>query len=158
MILNSYVPYKYAIEKLLALSSSKDQLDPSAYTILTAKSKLPEVSLTDFCAFTPKWINSQNSFRPPVRLSSNILNLCIRLLIQACQYYHRTMASEMMGMVYGSYGGSSKSLEPGALTCDNAYMPHGGIASELSLYTWYVIAANTYPQRVVRSLEESHDE
>ena len=62
----SYVPYKYAIEKLLALSLSKDQLDPSAYTVLTAKSKLPGLTLTDFCAFVPKWIHSQNAFRPPV--------------------------------------------------------------------------------------------
>ncbi|GAD98612.1 homogentisate 1,2-dioxygenase, putative [Paecilomyces variotii No. 5] len=101
----NYVPYKYEIEKLLALSSSKDQLDPSAYTILTAKSKIPGVSITDFCAFTPKWVNSLNSWRPP--------------------YYHRTMGAEVMGMVRGEYGGSAKTLEPGALTCDNAYVPHG---------------------------------
>ncbi|KAJ5217939.1 homogentisate 1-2-dioxygenase [Penicillium cinerascens] len=101
----SYVPYKYEIEKLLALSTNKDQLDPSAYTILTAKSKVPGVSITDFCAFTPKWVNSLNSWRPP--------------------FYHRTMAAEVMGMVHGVYGGSAKALEPGALTCDNAYVPHG---------------------------------
>ena len=44
----------------------KDQLDPSAYCILTAKSKITGVSLSDFCAFTPKWVNSLDSFRPPV--------------------------------------------------------------------------------------------
>ena len=42
------------------------------------------------------------------------------------QYYHRTMAAEVMGMVHGVYGGSAKTLEPGGLTCDNAYVPHGG--------------------------------
>jgi homogentisate 1,2-dioxygenase len=101
----NYAPYKYDITKILALSSSKDQLDPSAYCILTAKSKIPGVSLSDFCAFTPKWVNSLDSFRPP--------------------YYHRTVASEMMGMVYGTYAGSSKTLSPGALTCDNSYVAHG---------------------------------
>ncbi|KAJ9634404.1 hypothetical protein H2204_006229 [Knufia peltigerae] len=101
----NYVPYKYKIGNLLALTSSKDQLDPSAYTILTAKSKIPGVSITDFCAFTPKWVNSLNSWRPP--------------------YYHRTMTAEVMGMIYGVYGGSAKTLEPGGLACDNAYVPHG---------------------------------
>ncbi|RFU34184.1 hypothetical protein B7463_g2152, partial [Scytalidium lignicola] len=101
----NYVPYKYAMEKLLSLTSSKDQLDPSAYTVLTAKSKINGVSLTDLCVFAPRWVHSLNAFRPP--------------------YYHRTMATEMMGMVYGKYAGSAKTLEPGALTCDNAYVAHG---------------------------------
>jgi homogentisate 1,2-dioxygenase len=69
MVGPSYVPYKYAMEKLLSLTSSKDQLDPSAYTVLTAKSKVTGVSLTDFCVFAPKWVHSLNSFRPPVRPS-----------------------------------------------------------------------------------------
>ncbi|KIV78651.1 homogentisate 1,2-dioxygenase [Exophiala sideris] len=101
----NYSPYKYEMTKILALSSMKDQLDPSAYCILTAKSKITGVSLSDFCAFTPKWVNSLDSFRPP--------------------YYHRTMASEMMGMIYGTYAGSSKTLSPGALTCDNSFVAHG---------------------------------
>jgi homogentisate 1,2-dioxygenase len=37
------------------------------------------------------------------------------------------MATEMMGMIYGTYAGSAKTLEPGALTCDNAYVAHGGM-------------------------------
>jgi homogentisate 1,2-dioxygenase len=45
----------------------KEQLDPTVYTILTARSKIPGVSLSEFAAFTPKWLNTQNTFRPPVR-------------------------------------------------------------------------------------------
>lgn len=44
----------------------KEQLDPTVYTVLTAKSKIPGVSLVEFAAFTPKWLNTQNTFRPPV--------------------------------------------------------------------------------------------
>lgn len=45
----------------------KEQLDPTVYTVLTAKSKIPGVSLTEFAVFTPKWLNTQDTFRPPVR-------------------------------------------------------------------------------------------
>ncbi|KAI6080631.1 putative homogentisate 1,2-dioxygenase [Hypoxylon rubiginosum] len=102
----NYVPYKYEINKLVTLvCSTKEQLDPSAYCILTAKSKIPGVSLTDFCAFTPKWLTATNAIRPP--------------------YYHRTMATEMMGLIFGTYGGSAKILEAGGLTCDSSYVAHG---------------------------------
>lgn len=106
----------------------KDQLDPSAYCILTAKSKISGVSLSDFCAFTPKWVNSINAYRPPV--SEDFYSLEDASADYDTQYYHRTMASEMMGMVYGTYAGSAKTLSPGALTCDNSYVAHGGIEQD----------------------------
>ncbi|KAK5445403.1 hypothetical protein LTS15_010184 [Exophiala xenobiotica] len=102
----NYVPYKYEIEKLVTVvCSMKEQLDPSAYCILQAKSKIQGVSLTEFCAFTPKWLVAFDTIRPP--------------------YYHRTMATEMMGLIHGTYGGSAKILKPGGLTCDNSYVAHG---------------------------------
>ena len=65
---HSYVPYKYEIEKLVAVvCSMKEQLDPSAYCILQAKSKIEGVSLTEVCAFTPKYITAFDTIRPPVR-------------------------------------------------------------------------------------------
>jgi homogentisate 1,2-dioxygenase len=65
---HSYVPYKYEIEKLVTVvCSMKEQLDPSAYCILQAKSKIQGVSLTEFCAFTPKWLVAFDTIRPPVR-------------------------------------------------------------------------------------------
>lgn len=64
----SYVPYKYEIEKLVTVvCAMKEQLDPSAYCILQAKSKIPGVSLTEFCAFTPKYLVAYDTIRPPVR-------------------------------------------------------------------------------------------
>jgi homogentisate 1,2-dioxygenase len=71
-----------------------------------ARSKIPGVSLTEFAAFLPKWQTSTNTFRPP--------------------YYHRNMATEIGGLIFGKYGGSAKEQVAGGLTLENSYMPHGG--------------------------------
>jgi len=43
-LLQSYVPYKYAMEKFVNVGSiSKDHIDPSIFCVLTAKSKQPGV-------------------------------------------------------------------------------------------------------------------
>jgi homogentisate 1,2-dioxygenase len=100
------VPYKYATEKFINVANvERDQADPTVYCVLTARSKVPGVSLADFLVFTPKWISTSNTFRPP--------------------YYHRKMSTEMMGLLYGTYGGSSHVLEPGGLSYEASYMPHG---------------------------------
>ena len=100
------VPYKYAIEKFVNMANAnKDQADPTIYCVLTAKSKTPDVSLSDFLVFTTKWITAEDTFRPP--------------------YYHRNMSTEIMGLIYGRYGGSSHVLEPGGLSYEASYMPHG---------------------------------
>jgi homogentisate 1,2-dioxygenase len=100
------VPYKYAIEKFINMANVEvDQADPTIYCVLTAKSHIPGISLTDFLVFTKKWISTHDTFRPP--------------------YYHRNMSTEIMGLVYGTYGGSSHALEPGGLSYEAAYMPHG---------------------------------
>lgn len=36
------------------------------------------------------------------------------------------MASEVMGLIYGKYGGSSHVLEAGGLSYEASFMPHGG--------------------------------
>ena len=57
------------MEKFInAAMVDRDQADPTLYTVLTAKSKHSQISLTDFLAFTPKWNVTSNTFRPPVRL------------------------------------------------------------------------------------------
>ncbi|QDS73265.1 hypothetical protein FKW77_004698 [Venturia effusa] len=100
------VPYKYAIEKFINVANVEvDQADPTIYCVLTAKSHIAGTSLTDFLVFTKKWISTHDTFRPP--------------------YYHRNMSTEIMGLVYGTYGGSSHALEPGGLSYEAAYMPHG---------------------------------
>ncbi len=100
------VPYKYATEKFICVANvNVDQADPTVYCVLTARSKVPGQSLADFLVFTPKWIPTANTFRPP--------------------YYHRNMSAEIMGLLYGTYGGSAHVLEPGGLSYEAAYMQHG---------------------------------
>ncbi|KAL2810748.1 homogentisate 1,2-dioxygenase, partial [Aspergillus granulosus] len=102
----TYAPYKYAMEKFInAATVDRDQSDPSIYCVLTAKSKRPGAALSDFLVFTPKWNATRNTFRPP--------------------YYHRNVATEIMGMTYGKWGGSATNLQPGGLTYEPSYMPHG---------------------------------
>jgi homogentisate 1,2-dioxygenase len=93
------------MEKFINMSTvERDQADPSIYCVLTAKSKISGVALTDFLIFTPRWCTTKNTFRPP--------------------YYHRNVATELMGMAYGTWALSS-ALEPGGLTYEPSYMPHG---------------------------------
>ncbi|KAK7751895.1 hypothetical protein SLS62_006196 [Diatrype stigma] len=102
----NYAPYKYAMEKFVASAVvDRDQSDPSIYCVLTARSKIPGVALSDFLVFTPRWSVTRNTFRPP--------------------YYHRNVATELMGMMYGTWHGSATKLEPGGLTYEPSYMPHG---------------------------------
>ncbi|CAJ2508934.1 Uu.00g139600.m01.CDS01 [Anthostomella pinea] len=102
----NYTPYKYAMEKFIASATvDRDQSDPSVYCVLTAKSKITGVATSDFLVFTPKWSVTRNTFRPP--------------------YYHRNVATEVMGMMYGTWAGSATQLAPGGLTYEPSYMPHG---------------------------------
>ncbi|KAG4433493.1 hypothetical protein IFR05_011031 [Cadophora sp. M221] len=113
----TYAPYKYAIEKFVAYGTlDKDQADPTISCILLAKSKVPGINISEFLAFTPKWCVTSNTFRPP--------------------YYHRNMASEVMGLLYGKYGGSSHVLEAGGLSYEASFMPHG------ETYETFVDASN----------------
>lgn len=68
----NYVPYKYDTSKFIASAVvDRDQSDPTIYTILTAKSKVPGVSITEVVFFGPKW-NVADSFRPPVSSISRL--------------------------------------------------------------------------------------
>jgi homogentisate 1,2-dioxygenase len=80
----------------------KEQADPTIYCVLTAKSKIPGISISDFLAFTPRWITTTNTFRPP--------------------YYHRNMSTEVMGVIYGQW---REPLKVGGLTYEGSFMPHG---------------------------------
>lgn len=76
------VLYKYSIESFVNMANAnKDQADPTIYCVLTAPSKTPGVSLTDFLVLTKKWLTAEDTFRPP--------------------YYHRNMSTEVMGLIYG---------------------------------------------------------
>ncbi|KAJ8520765.1 hypothetical protein ONZ45_g2467 [Pleurotus djamor] len=102
----NYVPYKYAMEKFVFVGSiSKDHLDPSVFCILTAKSKMSGIPVSDFLIFSGRWEVSTGTFRPP--------------------YYHRNAATEFMGLIYGEYGGRSDSFAPGGASYETGFCPHG---------------------------------
>lgn len=100
-----YAPYKYDLSRFGHLTANTDQLDPTAYCVLTAPSKWPGVSLVDFCVFGEKYAVARNTLRIP--------------------YHHRTMATELVGIIKGKYGGSVRKLEAGGLSFEQGYMPHG---------------------------------
>lgn len=100
-----YSPYKYDLSHFTHLSANTDQLDPTAYSVLTAPSRWPGVNLVDFCVFGEKYAVAKDTLRIP--------------------YYHRTMAAELMGVIRGRYGGSVRKLEPGGMSLEQGYMAHG---------------------------------
>lgn len=102
----NYAPYKYQLERFINIAHvNRDQSDPTIHSVLVARSKISEVALTEFLIFTPKWIATQNTFRPP--------------------YYHRNVASEVMGMIYGKWPGTGHVLAPGGLSYEPSFLPHG---------------------------------
>ncbi|KAI0703787.1 homogentisate 1,2-dioxygenase [Cytidiella melzeri] len=102
----NYVPYKYDLDAFIAVGSvSKDHMDPSIFTVLTAKSKTTGVPLADFALFKERWDVATNTFRPP--------------------YFHRNTATEVLGLVKGGYGGRSDSFQVGCLSYESGFCPHG---------------------------------
>ena len=100
-----YAPYRYNLAHFCHLTANKDQLDPTAFAVLTAPSRWPGISLVDFCVFGEKWLVAKDTLRIP--------------------YYHRTMATELCGVIRGEYRGTGKTLVPGGLSMDQSYTPHG---------------------------------
>jgi len=100
-----YAPYRYDLKRFGHLTANVDQLDPTAFCVLTAPSKWPGVSAVDFCIFGEKWVVTKDTLRIP--------------------YYHRTMATELCGIIRGEYAGSTRRLEAGGLSFEQSFMPHG---------------------------------
>lgn len=102
----NYVPYKYDLDAFISAGSlTKDHSDPSIFTVLTAPSKVAGVALADFAIFKERWDVADKTFRPP--------------------YFHRNTASEVLGLVFGDYGGRSDGFERGGLSYETGFCPHG---------------------------------
>ncbi|KFY80406.1 hypothetical protein V501_08650 [Pseudogymnoascus sp. VKM F-4519 (FW-2642)] len=102
----NYVPYKYDLTKFVNVGSiSVDHIDPSIFCVLTAKSRDPTAPLADILIFSPRWDVASHTYRPP--------------------YYHRNVASELMGLIYGEYGGRSDEFQPGGVSFECGVVPHG---------------------------------
>ncbi|KAI8882038.1 homogentisate 1,2-dioxygenase [Backusella circina FSU 941] len=125
----NYAPYKYDLAKFCVVNSvSFDHLDPSIFTVLTAKSDTPGVAVADFVIFPPRWAVTEKTFRPP--------------------YFHRNCMSEFMGLITGDYDGKSDGFAPGGGSLHSIMTPHGPDAnvfegaSNASLKPQYVGANN----------------
>ncbi|KAK4462246.1 Homogentisate 1,2-dioxygenase [Cladorrhinum samala] len=103
-----YAPYRYDLSLFSHLATHTDQLDPTAFTVLVAPSLRPGVNLVDFCIFGggEKWLVARDTVR-------------------GLPYYHRTVATEVCGVVKGVYKGSSRPLTEGGLSFEGGWMPHG---------------------------------
>ncbi|ORZ05800.1 homogentisate 1,2-dioxygenase [Absidia repens] len=125
----NYAPYKYDLAKFCVINTvSYDHIDPSIFTVLTAKSTTPGVAIADFVIFPPRWAVAENTFRPP--------------------YFHRNCMSEFMGLILGDYEGKTGGFLPGGGSLHSAMTPHGpdanvfNMASEAEL-TPVRVAENT---------------
>ena len=102
----NYVPYKYDLTKFVNVGSiSVDHMDPSVFCVLTAPSRDPSAPLADLLIFSPRWDVASHTYRPP--------------------YFHRNAASELMGLIYGDYGGRSDQFQPGSVSFECGMVPHG---------------------------------
>ena len=102
----THAPYKYDLRQFNAMGSvSYDHPDPSIYTVLSSQSDTPGVANADFVIFPPRWLVTEDTFRPP--------------------WFHRNVMSEFMGLVYGAYDAKQHGFVPGGCSLHNCMTPHG---------------------------------
>ncbi|KAH9948072.1 Homogentisate 1,2-dioxygenase [Amylocystis lapponica] len=102
----NYVPYKYDMVRFIHVGSlTKDHLDPSLFTVLTAKSKTPGTPLTDFAVLSARWDVATETLRTPM--------------------FHRNVAVEIIGSVGGAVSMDNILTEVGELYFQNSLLPHG---------------------------------
>ena len=88
---------------------SYDHPDPCIFTVLQCVTEDPGVSALDFVIFPPRWMVSENTFRPP--------------------YYHRNSMSEYMGYIQGVYDAKDQTVSLGESTLHSCMSAHGPEAS-----------------------------
>ena len=99
-------PLKYDTANFMTIGSiSFDHPDPSIFTVLTSPSDTPGTANCDFVIFPPRWLVTEDTFRPP--------------------WYHRNFMSEFMGLVLGEYDAKPEGFRPGGASLHNCMVPHG---------------------------------
>ncbi len=100
------LPYKYDLTRFNAMNTvTYDHPDPSIFTVLSSQLDTPGVANVDFVIFPPRWMVSENTFRPP--------------------WYHRNLMSEFMGLIYGMYDAKPEGFVPGGASLHNCMTSHG---------------------------------
>ena len=102
----NHVPCKYDLRRFNTLGSiSYDHPDPSIFLVLTSPSDTPGVGNMDFVIFPPRVLVAQDTFRPP--------------------WFHRNIASEFMGLIFGAYDAKAEGFAPGGCSLHNCMTGHG---------------------------------
>jgi homogentisate 1,2-dioxygenase len=127
-------PYKYDLRRFNTMGTvSYDHPDPSIYTVLTSPSDTPGVANVDFVIFPPRWLVAEHTFRPP--------------------WYHRNVASELMGLISGAYDAKEadekKGFAPGGASLHNCMSGHGPDAAS---YAKAVQTDTSQPQHVTDTM------
>ena len=102
----NYAPYKYDLRRFNTIGSiSFDHPDPSIFLVLHSPSDTPGTSNADFVIFPPRILAMQDTFRPP--------------------WFHRTIASEFMGLIHGASDATAEGFVPGGCSLHNCMTGHG---------------------------------
>jgi len=102
----NHAPCKYDLRKFNTIGSiSFDHPDPSIFLVLTSPSDTPGVGNMDFVIFPPRVLVAQDTFRPP--------------------WFHRNIASEFMGLIFGAYDAKAEGFAPGGASLHNCMTGHG---------------------------------
>jgi homogentisate 1,2-dioxygenase len=103
----AYVPIKYDLRLFMPIGAvGFDHPDPSIGCVLQSPSAVHGVSNIDFVIFPPRWMVTENTFRPP--------------------WFHRNVMSEFMGLIRGKYDAKpGDGFIPGGSSIHNQFSPHG---------------------------------
>ena len=102
----NHAPYKYDLRRFNTIGSvSYDHPEPSIFLVLQSLSDTPGVDNIDFVIFPPRWLVSEDTFRPP--------------------WFHRNVASEFMGLISGVYDAKAEGFMPGGASLHNSMSGHG---------------------------------
>jgi homogentisate 1,2-dioxygenase len=99
-------PYKYDLAMYNCINSvTWDHPDPSIYGVIASPTAVPGTSNVELACFPPRWSVASHTFRPPP--------------------FHRNIASEFMGLIYGQYIAKGESFVPGSASLHNCMIGHG---------------------------------
>jgi homogentisate 1,2-dioxygenase len=102
----NFTPYKYDLAKFNCINTvTFDHPDPSIYCALVSPSAVPGTANMELSCFPPRWSVADHTFRPPP--------------------FHRNVASEFMGLIYGQYIGKTEGFVPGSSSLHNCMTGHG---------------------------------
>lgn len=100
------VPFKYDLNRFQCLNTvTYDHPDPSIYCVLASPSAVHGTANVEFGCFPPRWSVAESTFRPPP--------------------FHRNIASEFLGQIYGQYIGKAEGFVPGSASLHNCMSGHG---------------------------------